>query len=291
SGGAFSWSARMDGRPSRTAMMTAMARGAHRLLDARPWILDDPFGMMLVGASAREVFDARKGPYTPDMLSDIRAFIAARARFAEDRLESGGFTQYVIVGAGLDSFVWRRPDLLKRMRVFEVDHPLTQAWKRARAAEIGLWPPKDVVYAGCDFEREALGEALTRAGFDWAAPSFFTWTGVTMYISVAASEATLATVARCAAGSEIVFTYTPDPATLDERARFMSRAFATIATAAGEPPVTSFTTPALEDLVRRAGLDLVAHPNADDLAALYFAQRPDALRPYGMERIAAARVR
>lgn len=271
-------------------MMTAMARGAHRLLDARPWVLDDPFGLMLVGALARDVFDPRQSPYTPDMLANIRAFIAARARFAEDRLEAGAFAQYVIVGAGLDSFVWRRPDLLKRLRVFEVDHPLTQGWKRARAADIGLWPAKDVVYAGCDFEREPLADALSRAGFDWAKPSCFIWTGVTMYISVAASAATLATVARTPPGSEIVFTYTPDPQTLGERERFMSEAFAKIATAAGEPPTTSFTTAALEALVRSAGLDLVAHPTADELAALYFADRTDGLKPYGMERIAAARV-
>lgn len=280
----------IEGEPSRTAMMTAMARAAHRMLDERPWLVDDPFGMMLIGPKWRDVFDAKTSGYTPDMMAEIRAFVAARARYAEDRLEAGDFSQYVILGAGLDSFVWRRPDLCRRLKVFEVDHPASQSWKRARIEAIGLPVPRSLVYASVDFEKETLNDGLTRAGFDWSAKTFFIWTGVTMYISEAASATTLSTVARCAKGSEIVFTYAPDNRELDERALVMRARFAEIATAAGEPPMTTFSEGALGAIVRGAGLSLVANPTFEEFHKLFFEGRKDGLKAYKLERIATARV-
>jgi methyltransferase (TIGR00027 family) len=278
----------IESEPSRTAMMTAMARAAHRLLDDRPWLVDDPFGMLLIGPRWREVFDAKASGYTPDMMAEIRAFVAARARYAEDRLEAGDFSQYVILGAGLDSFVWRRPDLCRRLKVFEVDHPATQEWKRKRAEALALPTPKSVVYAAVNFEKETLSDGLSRAGFDWSAKTFFIWTGVTMYISIAASEATLKTVARCAKGSEIAFTYAPDNAQLDARALEMRSAFVRIATAAGEPPLTTFSEDELGALVRGAGMTIVDHPTFEDFHERYFSSRKDGLKAYQLERIVTA---
>lgn len=279
-----------EGEPSRTAMMTALARAAHRLLDDRPWLVDDPFGMLLIGPGWRTVFDARANGYTPEMTKEIRAFVVARARYAEDRLEAGDFAQYVILGAGLDSFVWRRPDLCRRMRVFEVDHPASQAWKRRRIEALGLPIPRSLAFASVDFEKEALADGLSRAGFDWAARTFFIWTGVTMYISRAAAAATLETVARCARGSEIVFTYAPDDGELDDRNRAMRALFHKVATEAGEPPTNAYAAPELRALVEGAGLALTDNPDADELARRLFADRADGLRPYAMERLAAAAV-
>lgn len=279
----------IEGEPSRTAMMTALARGAHRLLDARPWLVDDPFGMLLIGSAWRQVVDGKASGYTPDMMAEIRAFVSVRARYAEDRLEAGDYSQYVILGAGLDSFVWRRPDLCRRLKVFEVDHPATQSWKRRRADALALPSPRSLVYAAVDFEKETLQEGLGRAGFDWRAKTFFLWTGVTMYISIAATKATLAAAAQCAPGSEIVFTYSPDPSVHDARTRAMRDLFVKIATDAGEPPMTTFSESALDALIAGAGLVSASRPSKDDLVRTYFADRADGLRPYDMERIAAAR--
>lgn len=233
---------------------------------------------------AEELFQA-----SSEMMSLVRAYVAARQRFMEDRLIAGGFAQYVILGAGLDSFVWRRPDLARRMSIFEIDHPSTQNWKRARAEGLGMTLPRRHQFVPIDFERETLGDALDRASFDWAVPTFFSWLGVTMYISAAAAEATLKTVARARPGSEIVFTYSPSREELDATDAHMRDIFIDIATAAGEPPMTDFSQGEIKALVAGCGLSLAANPTRDDLVELYFRDRADGLRPYQMERIAAAR--
>lgn len=280
----------IEGTPSRTAMMTALARGAHRLVDAWPFLVDDPYGLLLIGPDWKSVARFGRDAYTDAERARVRAFVVARQRFAEDRLIAGGFEQYVMLGAGLDSFVWRRPDIARDTRIIEIDHPATQGFKKARAAALGLTLPRAHSFVSVDFEKETLEDALDRAGFDWMRPAFFSWIGVTMYISRAASAATFATVARCAKGSEIVFTYVPAASELDDHDLKMRKAFLAIAADAGETMTSEFSQQDLAALIADAGLGLAANPTRDDLIDLYFKGRPDGLRPYQMERVAAARV-
>ena len=181
--------------PSTTAKRTAVARGEHRLLDSAPWILDDPFALMLVGPEWRQIYDARAALHHGRVWRDARAWVVARSRYAEDRLEERPFTQYVILGAGLDSFSWRRPDLLHTLRVFEVDHPATQTWKRERIATLALPISDHHVFAPVDFETESVRDGLDAAGFDWSVPTMFSWLGVTAYLEVHAIETMLRNVA------------------------------------------------------------------------------------------------
>ena len=205
--------------PSLTAKRTAVARGEHRLLDAAPWVLDDPFALMLVGPEWRQIYDARAALHQERVRRDARAWVVARSRYAEDRLQQRPFTQYVILGAGLDSFAWRRPDLLHTLRVFEVDHPATQAWKRERIATLALPISDHHVFAPVDFETESIGNGLDAAGFDWSEPTMFSWLGVTAYLEVHAIETMLRSVASAIPASEIVLTYCPPESHLDEFSR------------------------------------------------------------------------
>ncbi|NWG70989.1 MAG: class I SAM-dependent methyltransferase [Parvularculaceae bacterium] len=279
----------IDGEPSRTAMMTALARGLHRLFDDRPWLVDDPFGLLLIGPDWRSAGGAAAAAYDETERARLRAFIVARQKFAEDRLIAGRYPQYVMLGAGLDSFVWRRPDVARHTRIFEIDHPATQNFKRTRADALGLTLPRTHSYTAVDFERETVQQALDRAGFDWSLPAFFTWIGVTMYISRAASRAVFSTVANCAEGSEIVFTYAPSANELDADDRKLRDIFVGIAAAAGESAISEFSQFELAELVAETGLTLAANPTRQDVAQAYFVDRNDGLAPHGMERVAAAR--
>ena len=116
-------------------------------------------------------------------------------------------TQYVMLGAGLDSFAWRRPDLLGQLRVFEVDHPASQAWKLQRVDDLGLPTHEHHVFVAVDFEVQSLRDGLDAAGFDWSQPTMFSWLGVIVYLTMDAVESTLRTVAECRSGSEVVFEY------------------------------------------------------------------------------------
>jgi methyltransferase (TIGR00027 family) len=145
----------------------------------------------------------------PHLLAFSR-WMCVRARFPEDIAElaaASGICQYVSLGAGLDSFAYRRGDLLGRLRVFEVDHPATQAWKRRRLTELGVQHPAGLVFAPVDFERQTLQDGLAQAAFGFGQPAVVSWVGVTMYLTLDAIHATLATLAGCQPGTRIVLTY------------------------------------------------------------------------------------
>ena len=278
----------MQATPSITAMATAVARGRHRAEHAPPWVLDDTHALELVGPAWTRFRDGAAERYGPDV---DRAFIAAmvvRSRYAEDRLAASGARQYVVLGAGLDTFAWRRPPGLEDVHVFEVDHPASQAFKRERAAALGIADPVGVTYVPVDFERETLPDALAAAGFDGTQPAFCAWLGVTMYLSVEAIEATLRTVAGWAPGSEIVLSYGRTDAHLDD----LGRAFRAVAVASttrlGEPFVTQLSRDDADALVVRCGLRVTEHPDREELVARYFAGRADDLRPFTSEGLLAA---
>jgi methyltransferase (TIGR00027 family) len=227
-----------------------------------------------------------------EMLLGFSRWVCIRARLPEDVVEravADGVRQYVILGAGLDSFAYRRTDLLDRLRVFEVDHPASQAWKQSRLADLGVTCPANLVFAPMDFETQALRDGLEAAGFDFGARAVFSWIGVTMYLTIGAIEATLATVAACAAGTGIVLTYNL-PASAFRGPRQESRnVVADIAAEMGEPFVTAFEPAEAEELMRRHGFDEIVHFGPAEALATYFAGRDD-VHIHGAQRLMVAKV-
>jgi methyltransferase (TIGR00027 family) len=208
----------------------------------------------------------------------LRSHIVLRSRFAEDHLEAAvarGVRQYVILGAGYDTFIVRQPEWARSIRIMEVDRPETQEMKRARLEAASLSVPENVTFASVNFERETLADGLRRHGVDLDEPIFFSWLGVTMYLTEPAIDAVLRTVAGCEAGSEVVFTFAPvrgesdgshDGASLAERAASV-----------GEPWLTYFEPAALGRKLRDLGFGTVEFLTPAEAAARYFANRTDGL--------------
>jgi methyltransferase (TIGR00027 family) len=277
--------------PSRTAVLTAAARALHRDEPA-PWVLDDPLAAGLAGPDGTAMMARLRAELpAPGLLAFVR-WVCVRSRFAEDTAEeaaSGGIGQYVILGAGLDSFACRRGDLGTRMRVFEVDHPATQAWKRQRLADLGLTSPPNLAFVPADLERQPLRDALAAAGFDGGAPAVFSWLGVTMYLRLEAIQATLATVANCAAGTRIVLTYNQPQVALQGLGAQVEAVIARVVGDLGEPFVSLFTPGEAEQLLRGHGFGEVTHFGPGEALATYFSGRTD-VRLGGAQRLIAATV-
>src|SRR5580658_8858725 len=175
----------IEARPSRTALRVAMRRAAHQLFDS-PKVLDDPIAVRIIGTGALEQLEAGRLREATGLARGLRAFMAARSRYAEDALARSvgrGARQYVVLGAGLDTFAYRNPYGESALRVFEVDYPATQEWKRQQLEEARIAVPQSVTYVPVDFERQTLREGLQLARFDSTKPTFFSWLGVTMYLS------------------------------------------------------------------------------------------------------------
>jgi methyltransferase (TIGR00027 family) len=280
----------MEAAPSRTAMLAAVARGLLRIDETPPWVLDDPFALLLVGPEWQDLRELASSLFLTRVFAEIAAAVCTRSRYAEDRLAAGGFAQYVILGAGLDSFAWRRPDLLRSLRVFEVDHPASQAWKLERIKELALPLTDSQVFVPVDFEAEPLQHALRMAGFERSQPALFSWTGVAPYLTAETIESTLRTIAGAAAGSEVVFSYRAEDSVLDDIGKEFVRIYAPLAASLGEPIKPGWPVIEIERLVGRCGLKVLDHPARADLEQRYFADRADGLRPYNVETLITARV-
>jgi len=279
------------GAPSRTAMMAATARGLHRWEVAAPWVFDDCLALVLVGPAWREIRADLSAALSEPLLRVTSTMVVTRARYTEERLERGSFGQYVILGAGLDSFAWRRPDALAGgLRVFEVDHPASQAWKLGRVEALGLPANDRHVFAPVDFEVETVTAGLDRVGFDWSARTFISWVGVVPYLTMEAAEATLRSLAKTAPGSEIVLSYLISPSLMEDVGRKFHAIFTGLAAGVGEPLQTILTPEEAEALVRRCGLEVADHPTRDDHHARYFADRRDELAPITYEQLITATV-
>jgi methyltransferase (TIGR00027 family) len=263
--------------PSKTAVMTAVARGLHRE-EPLPRVLDDHLALGLAGDDGVALAEKLRGELSPDDLLTFTRWMSVRSRLTEDVVEravSDGIGQYAILGAGLDSFAYRRSDLLARLRVFEVDHPASQAWKRERLAELGVSLPPGLVLAPVDFESQTLHEGLVAAGFDFSACAVFSWIGVTMYLTLAAIEATLETVAACPPGSRIVLTYNPPPPALDDQALAMHSTMSRVVGEMGEPWISLFTPDEASALLHRCGFGAVEHFGPAEAIRTYFGGRTD----------------
>jgi methyltransferase (TIGR00027 family) len=280
----------MEAAPSRTAMLAAVARGLLRLEATPPWVLDDAFALVLVGPAWQELRELLHSLFPTEVVREVLAAVCTRSRYAEDRLAAGAFTQYVILGAGLDSFAWRRPDLLRSLRVFEVDHPASQAWKLKRVSDLALPLNDSQVFVPVDFEAESLQHALRTAGFDWGQAALFSWTGVAPYLTAPAIASTLRTIAGAAAGSEVVLSYRAEDSVLDEVGKEFVRIYALLAAAVGEPLQPGWPVIEIERLISQSGLKVVDHPARADLQKRYFTDRTDGLRPYNAETLVTARV-
>ncbi len=262
------------GKASKTALRVAIRRAAHQLME-QPRILDDPIAVPLIGSAyARDLERA-----SHKVARDFRAFMAVRSRYVEDRLAeavSKGVTQYVILGAGLDTFAYRNP--FPKLRVFEVDFPATQEWKRSMLHKASIAVPGNVTFVPLDFEHKTLVAGLAEAGFNCSAPSFFSWLGVVPYLTLAAFRATLEAIAQLPAGSAVGFDYALAPETLSKVGRTAFDALAGRVAAAGEPFQLFFTPQTMESELRRAGFHLIEQFNTDRLNEIYFKDRADGLR-------------
>jgi methyltransferase (TIGR00027 family) len=279
----------MDGlRPSRTAFRVAVRRATHQLYDPPPLVFEDPYVVRILGAQGQaELEAARKNLNEPANLA-LRAFLICRSRYAEDCLAQAvaqGVRQYVLLGAGLDTFAHRNPH--PGLRVFEVDHPATQAWKRSLVEAAGLPHPPALIYAPCNFECESLDRQLAAAGFDPAIPAFFAWLGVVPYLTLPAFRATVGYIASGAPGSGLVFDYAQPRHVLSFREQLARDHFAARVAKAGEPFQLYFT-PA-EAARQLADFFNLEDQGCHELNSRYFADRRDHLRLYGQSgRIVSA---
>lgn len=280
------------GEPSRTAHRVAALRAVHQLLD-EPVVLPDPIALAILGAAAEAALRADPFALNDPIQRGLRAAMVARSRVIEDELARSvaqGVRQYVLLGAGLDTFAWRNPHRDRSLRVFEVDHAGTQRWKRQLLADAGIDVPPSLGFVPVDFERDDLGEALAQAGFRIDRPACVGWMGVTPYLTDDAVMATLRTLAGLAKGSVVCFDYRVPPDTLGPVDRVINEVIAGQAAAAGEPWLSSFDPAVLQRQLHALGFDSAESLAPDDLNALYFARRKDGLRIGGSFRIMRAGV-
>jgi methyltransferase (TIGR00027 family) len=262
------------GQPSKTALGVAIRRAAHQLID-KPPVLNDPIALRLVGEGYPRLMERAMHPVG----RDFRGFMAARSRYAEDRLADSvaeGVTQYVVLGAGLDTFAYRNP--FSALRVFEVDFPATQIWKRSMLQHAAIDLPENLVFVALDFEHQTLSEGLADAGFGFNEPAFFSWLGVVPYLTLDAFRATLKVVAQMPAGTAATFDYAVSPETLSPLGRVAFDRLSERVAAAGEPFRLFFTPAQMDAEIRKAGFQHVEQVGSSQLNDLYFSNRADGLK-------------
>jgi methyltransferase (TIGR00027 family) len=265
--------------PDDTAVRVALWRALHVEVDSPPHVIEDEVGLRLV--SPDDGWRAR-----PDMSAFTRPFrasIVARARFIEDLVaeqSARGVRQYVILGAGLDTFAQRRPELASRLIVFEVDRPAPQAWKRQRLLDLGLGVPSFLRFVPVDFEAgDAWWERLVASGFDAHRPAVVASTGVSMYLTREAIAGTLRQIAALASGSTLAMSFMLPIEMVDPEVRPGIERAIVGARANGTPFISFFTPEEMLALAKDAGFREVQHVSAATLAERYFAGRKDGLRP------------
>jgi len=283
-------------KPSRTAMATALMRSLHTRADPKP-LIEDAWGEKLL-PQARAAYEARakEGGVDADAImhaSPAYANVILRSRFAEDALAAAcarGVTQYVLIGAGFDSFALRQPKGGGELTIFEVDHPTTQIYKLQRLAACAITAPVNVLFLGADLGVKRLGDVLAEAAFDTSSPAFFSWLGVTMYLTREANLATFREIARIGAkGSELVFTYSDLQRFNTPRSPAAQRMRDHVAMV-GEPYICGFEPAMMAEELAVCGLTLVEDSGVPELLARYDPEGVNGLKPESYSRIARARV-
>jgi methyltransferase (TIGR00027 family) len=290
-----------NGQPSLTALTAAAARAAHLIVDNEPVIFADTLAQAMLGDRAEELLSYHRAHGTHPVLASARAQATCRSRYAEDRLADAierGIGQYVLLGAGLDSFADRSP-LAGRVRVFEVDHPATQAYKRRVRGVAGGdggtaggdgGTAEGVRFVAVDFGRDSLGEALARAGFDAGKPALVSWLGVTMYLDESAVEAIVAVLGGFAPGSEVVVDYMLPAGLRDAAGQMYAELVGQAAAEWGEPWRSVFAPGAMAALLARHGFGPARDVGQRDMIPDAAWDRSDALRPAELSRIAHAAI-
>jgi methyltransferase (TIGR00027 family) len=266
------------GRPSVTARGVARRRAEHQLRD-HPRVLDDPLALRILAAEDAAALGTRLDEPDTAVSRGMRAFMAVRSRYAEDNLAKAvarGVTQYVVLGAGLDTFAYRNP--FTGLRVFEVDHPATQAWKRQLLAEAGIFVPDTVTYVPVDFEHQTLDASLGEAGFALGEPAFFSWLGVTPYLRPETTMATFELIHGMCRANAVAFDYAVPRERLGVWGRMAFDALAERVARAGEPFQGFFDPGELAGSLGRMGYGEVEDLDSEAINARYFAGRADALR-------------
>jgi methyltransferase (TIGR00027 family) len=277
------------GQPSRTARSTALQRAAHQLLET-PHVFEDPVALRIFGAQGVAWLGRNLDYYRTASSRAMRAFLVMRSRYAEDQLAlavSRGVMQYVVLGAGLDTFAYRNPH--RRLRVFEVDHPSTQAWKRSRLQEQAIDIPRSLTFAPVDFETQTLADGLKAARFRADRPAFFSWLGVTIYLSKEAVAGTLATIAGVK-GSQVVFDFAPPSDTISPQERVSREKSAASVAKAGEPWINFYHPGALAEELRASGYSAARALGSEEMNERYFRFRSDGFRLYGSGQMMTAQV-
>jgi methyltransferase (TIGR00027 family) len=276
------------GEPSRTALAAARHRAAHQLLE-QGRIFADPLAVPILGEDGETI--AREAEENPSRRA-MRIFIAVRTRFAEDALACAverGVRQLVVLGAGLDTYAYRGT-LSHILRVFEVDHPATQAWKRRRLDEAAIPLPACLTFAPIDFERENLAGGLDNAGFDRDRRTFFTWLGVIPYLTAEAVWSTLGYIASLPNGAHVVFDYNDPPDSLTPEMRALHDKRAARVAELGEPWVNYFESDNLRARLTDLGFGTVEDLGPPQIAARYFPNRAIAAPEKGGHILRAATV-
>jgi methyltransferase (TIGR00027 family) len=272
-----------SGKPSRTALRVAILRAAHQLLD-EPIVFPDPIALPILGPTIDGELREDPFQYNDPLARSLRASIVVRSRFAEDELGlavNAGVNQFVVLGAGLDTFAFRNPYRAALLRVFEVDHPSTQHWKRQLLDDVGLALPEALTFVPADFGRDRLADALLAAGFRQDQTAYFSWLGVTMYLTESAIMEVLTYVARLPRGSSIVFDYRASPELLNPIEKAMSDVMGRRAADLGEPWVSAFAPVSLREKVLALGFSEVTAYEPDELNRRYLHRRKDGLRSGG----------
>jgi methyltransferase (TIGR00027 family) len=278
----------MTDAPDHTAVRVALWRALHVEIDPPPHVLVDELGLRL---AAPDDGWRRRPDMDPQTTRGMRASIVARARFVEDLIAERGAPQYAIFGAGLDTFAQRHPDA--GIRVFEIDQPGTQAWKRRRLDELGLSPPAWLQFVAVDFEAgDPWWPRLVTAGFDPARRAVVASTGVAMYLTRETNAATLRQLAAALApGSTLAMTFMIPRELVADPGERRVREFAERGARASGTPFISFYAPdEILAAAREAGFRDAVHVSADELAARYFIDRADGLRPATSEQLLVATV-
>jgi len=279
--------------PSLTAEGALIMRALHQMLDDEPKVLDDPIAPQLINLES-EFYKSRlelleRLPVSLKMR--VRSGFVMRSRYTEDcLLESfgNGVRQYVLLGAGFDTFAWRQPPWAASLQVFEVDHPATQRWKFERFAALGISVPANVSIVPVDFEKISLADGLSTAGLNLTAPAFFSALGVTQYLSEEALDLTLTFILSMPRTSEIVFSFVlPDHALPADEAG-LAAAFAAQFASIGEPWLTRFVPAQLAAKLTAMGFSRVVYLSPNEADRRYFRDRSDGLDAWSMEQMMRA---
>lgn len=280
-----------SGMPSRTALRVATLRAAHRLLD-EPIVFDDPVALPILGKDLSHAVQEDPFQFNDPMQRGLRAASILRARLAEDALREAvgsGVLQYVVLGAGLDTFAYRNPYRAQGLRIFEVDHPSTQSWKKKLLDEAGIPVPAELTFAAADFETTTLQDSLMAAGFRMDQPACFSWLGVTHYLSKQAVLDTLQFVASLPAGTSITFDFRVLPELMNRIDRVLTEFLAHYFASMGESWQSAFDPAALQAALLGMGFETATEITSATLNSRYLSRRKDGLHVGGSLRMMQAK--